>query len=70
MYRNLKAEMVRIGLTLEKMSPVLGITEGTLCAKLNYPNRLKYCECLKIRDNFFPDLTIDYLFEVKENDNV
>lgn len=65
MYSNLKAEMARHGITLEKLSQKLGINIGTLSAKLNVYNRLKLCEAIKIRDEFFPDTTIDYLFKTE-----
>lgn len=62
MFRNLKAEMSRLGLTNAELSKALGINIATVSAKLNSYDRLKYCEAKKIQQEFFPNCTVDYLF--------
>ena len=62
MFPNLKAEMARQGITNEKLAESLGINPATMSAKLNRYDRLKYCECLKIRNSFFPGQNVEYLF--------
>jgi hypothetical protein len=62
MFSNLKAEMARKNVTLDQIADALNLNISTVSAKLNNYRRLKYCECIAIRDSFFPGLTIDYLF--------
>lgn len=66
MYRNLKAEMKREGITNEKMARELGINPATLSVKLNKKERLKFIEAKKIKETFFPELSTDYLFDYEE----
>lgn len=62
MYPNLLAEMSRSGVTSEKMAGGIGINPSTMSAKLNNMDRIKLAEAVKIRDKFFPNLALDYLF--------
>lgn len=66
MFKNLKAEMARNGISNKQIAEVLGIDVSTVSAKLNAYDRLKYCEAEKIRKTFFPDMQIDYLFAIDE----
>ena len=66
MYANLKAEMARNNITLDNIAEKLSLNISTVSAKLNNYNRLKYCECVTIRNNFFFLFTIDYLFSTSE----
>jgi len=61
-YPNLEAEMARKGLKRKDLADVLNVRTATIYDKLNgkYPFTLN--EAMKIRDNLFPDLTVDYLF--------
>lgn len=43
----------------------LGIDASTVSAKLNSYDRLKFSEAKAIRDNFFPTLQVEYLFDYK-----
>lgn len=67
MYNNLKAEMARQGITIEQVAKVLKKSYGTTYEKLNKPNRLKLHEAYLIKSTFFPNLAIEYLFEVTAN---
>jgi len=62
MYRNLEAELARRGITRAELAKVLGINIATMSEKLNYNGRLKLSEAQTIRDELFPDHTVDYLF--------
>lgn len=62
-YPNLMAEMSRIGLSQGAVADKLYINKGTMSAKLNHPQRLLLREAILIRDHFFPDMTLDYLFD-------
>ena len=63
MYRNLEAELKRNEITREQLAQLLGVTVSTMSEKLTKPNRLKVHEARMIRKAFFPNLTLDYLFE-------
>ena len=64
MYPNLRAEMAREHVTVEALAKAIGVNISTASAKLNSYDRIKYSECRKIRDTFFPTMQIDYLFFV------
>lgn len=67
MFPNLKAEMARAGITNEHIAEVLQLNASTVSAKLNQYDRLKFCECMKIKNAFFPELGIEYLFAIDSN---
>lgn len=62
MYKNLLAEIARQGIVYSQIAKALGINPSTLSAKLNCYDRLKLCEAEKIKNTFFPGMTIEYLF--------
>lgn len=62
MYRNLKAEMARRGITNERLAKGIGVNPATMSAKLNVVGRMRLDEAQQIRDEFFPEMTMDYLF--------
>ncbi len=63
MYKNLEAEFRRKDITRADVASALGINIATVSNKLNKPGRLKLGEAQAIKSAFFPDLTIEYLFE-------
>lgn len=63
LYPNFEAELVRKNLSRKDVANVLGINICTVTPKLKEPKRIKYHEVVAIRNNLFPDLTIDYLFQ-------
>lgn len=62
MYRNLKAEMARRGITNERLARGIGVNPATMSAKLNVVGRMRLDEAQQLRDKFFPEMTMDYLF--------
>lgn len=62
MLRNLKAEMARQNISQETISKSIGINKRTLYNKISCKSEFTRNEMIKIRDLFFPDLTLDYLF--------
>lgn len=62
-YRNLEAELKRKNITRAELASVLGINIATVSEKLTKPNRLKYVEAAKIKQAFFKDMDMEYLFE-------
>lgn len=62
MFPNLKAEMKRSDITIKDMAETLGKNKDVIGRKLRCPNLLKYPEAVEIRDTFFPNIDMDYLF--------
>lgn len=59
---NLKAEMLRHQISQKDIQEFLGCSESTLRKKLNGYSQFTMREAVAIRNKFFPDMTIDYLF--------
>lgn len=66
MFRNLEAELKRKGITRAELAAALGINIATVSEKLTKPKRIKLCEAIQIKDTFFQDMSIEYLFETTE----
>ena len=66
MLRNLKAEMVRNRITHKQLASFLGISTKTVSNKIAGSYDWKYRETVKVRNEFFPDLEIEYLFGREE----
>jgi hypothetical protein len=65
MYPNLNAEMARHDIGTKQISVVLGKTLEITRNKLSGRSNLTTLEAGAIRDEFFPNMTIDYLFCLK-----
>jgi hypothetical protein len=65
-YMNLEAEMKRRGISRNDIAICLSISYSTVHSRFNGKSEWLYNECLKIRDTFFPDLDLDYLFATDE----
>ncbi|WHY75732.1 XRE family transcriptional regulator [Neobacillus sp. WH10] len=63
MYRNLLAEMARKDISKKEMADLLKMRYSTLVDKTNGKYRFYLDEALKIKETFFPDLPLEYLFE-------
>lgn len=63
MYNNLKAEMARHGITSADISKSICVDPSTFSRKIKREDGFKLIEAQKIRDIFFPELPIDYLFK-------
>lgn len=66
MYRNLEAEMARNRLTRKDISNLLNVRYATVIEKLNGKYSFKLEEAFKIKQTFFPDLTVEYLFQLEK----
>ena len=66
MFPNLSAEMGRAKLSIKGLSGVTGINYETLKLKCRGVTEFKLGEMLDIKHKAFPDKTLDYLFETKE----
>lgn len=65
-YSNLKAEMARVEIKQRHIADVLGISVKSVSDRLRGKQKFKVHEAIKIRDSYFTDKTIDYLFSDKE----
>jgi transcriptional regulator with XRE-family HTH domain len=61
-YGNLRLEMVRKGVTYQDLADALGVRHGTISDKMNGKSDFWYHEAAKIRDTFFPECSLEYLF--------
>ena len=66
MYKNLEREMIRKNISRNVLAEFLGVKNATICDKINGKFSFKLNEALKIKTYFFPELTLEYLFEISE----
>lgn len=66
MYRNLKAEMARSGITMVDISEYLDVRYATVNDKVNGKYRFYYDEAYAIKKRFFDDIPMEYLFKKTE----
>lgn len=59
--RNLRAEMARNGISKKQAEKLLGLSAPSMYRRFQGSIDLKVCELVKIRDTFFPELSLDYL---------
>ena len=55
--------MARNGITTEMIMTVLGRSDKTTRDKINGKTVLYFSEAVKIRDELFPGLSLEYLFQ-------
>lgn len=60
--KNLSAEMARFGVTIRSIQLLLSCSYKTVQNKLNDTTEFTVREAMKIRDEFFPGMRIEYLF--------
>ena len=63
MLRNLLAEIGRNKIIQKEIAGFIGVNERTLWNKLNQVTAFSFAETVAIRDKFFPDLELEYLFK-------
>lgn len=65
-YVNLEAEIARKGLSKKEIAETLGVRLATVYDKLKgkYPFTLD--EALKMKNKYFPEFTLEYLFYTEE----
>lgn len=66
MYKNLEAEMARQKITKTNLSKLLEVRYATVLDKMSGKSRFFYDEANKIKNSFFPDLSLEYLFELED----
>jgi plasmid maintenance system antidote protein VapI len=62
MYKNLAAEMARYDITTKMIADCLGVNERTVRNYLSGRTQISWPDVIKIKNEFFPDLEISYLF--------
>lgn len=65
MFKNLEAELTRIGKKQSDLAQLLNIHQSTLSSKMNGHTEFALSECKKIKTEWFNNLSLDYLFEIK-----
>lgn len=60
--RNLQAEMKRYGISVRDIQKVINCSEKTIRSKINEKSVFSLPEARKIRDTFFKNLSLEYLF--------
>lgn len=66
MYKNLEAELKRIDKTQKDLATLLKLNSCKKKKKMNGHADFLLKECSKIKITWFPNLTLDYLFEIKK----
>lgn len=64
MFVNLKIEMLKKGVSAKKISEKIGISTKTFFNKMNGSSEFTRKEMYTLRDEFFPDKSIEYLFTI------
>lgn len=62
MLKNLSAEMHRRGVSSVDVQRLIGCTDRTVRNKINGSSSFSFDEAQVIRDTFFSDLRLEYLF--------
>ncbi len=63
MLHNLMAEIARSGIGRKQMAEAIGISEKALQNKLYARSDFTVPEAIKLRETFFPDKDLNYLFD-------
>lgn len=66
MYKNLEAEMAREGVMRKDLAELLNVRYATIIDKLKGRFNFTLDEAFKIRNEYFPHLSFEYLFETEE----
>lgn len=69
MYKNLEAEMVRKGITRQDVADLIEVSYNTARNKINGNNQFLLDEAYKVKKEFFPELSFEYLFEKQNQTN-
>lgn len=64
---NLEAEMKKKKISRSDIASLLGLSYRTIHSRFNGESEWGYSECVKVRDTYFPDKTLDYLFATEED---
>jgi hypothetical protein len=62
MYPNLRAEMARYGVKSRDLAKALKVSQKSVNNKMSCATDFRLDEAVSIRNIFFPELKLDYLF--------
>lgn len=65
---NLEAEMKRKKVSRADIATFLGVSYRTIHSRFNGEVQWEYSECVRIRDHFFPECSLEYLFAIDATD--
>jgi len=68
MTKNLRAEMVRRDISIQMLADFLNVTDKAVRMKLNGSIKFSLEQAFKIQAEYFPDLSMHYLFKEKDNE--
>ncbi len=66
MYRNLRAEMVKLGISNDDISKLIHKDARTVRNRMSGVTDFTFSETILIRDKFFPKMKLEYLFKRDE----
>lgn len=69
MFPNLKAEMARKNIKCAAVAEILNLSYDSVINKLNGKTDFTRAEVFKIRDTYFPSLSLDYLFKTADGES-
>lgn len=67
-HSNLEAEMKRKKISRIDLAKTIGCSYRTINSRFSGESRWVYDECVTIRDEYFPDMELNYLFPYCEVD--
>lgn len=62
---NLEAEMKRNAISRNDIANLLGVSYRTIHSRFNGESEWTYSECIKVRNKYFPSMSLDYLFQAE-----
>lgn len=65
---NLEAEMKRKGISRSDIADTINVSYRTIHAKFNGESEWSYADCVKVRNKYFPDMSLEYLFQIDNAD--
>lgn len=66
MYKNFNAECARRNVSNKKIAESTGVCENTVSLIKRGKGKVSIEFAFKVRHDFFPDLSLEYLFEITE----
>lgn len=60
--QNLEAEMKRHGIKRQDIAELINVSYRTVHSRFNGETPWQYAECVLVRDTYFPNMELSYLF--------
>lgn len=65
---NLEKEMKDKKISRREIASLLGLSYRTIHSRFNGESEWAYSECVRVRDTYFPDMELSYLFATEEQE--